>query len=88
MKHFQLKRLSAMSRCFVTSVAVLGFSAQGFAAMTSYAPVSITKPFADTMKQDIENKPALMKKHRKLLNERYDLSEKVDESSTMSGGKP
>jgi len=87
-KYNQYKRISLLSRYLIVSFTVLGFTSQGFAAATSYAPVSITKPLADTMKEDIANKPALMKKHKKLLNERYNLSEKVDPNATMSGGKP
>jgi hypothetical protein len=55
---------------------------------TSYAPVSITKTFSEMMKEDIKNKSSLMSKHKKLLNARYNLSEKVDNNVTMSGGKP
>jgi cytochrome c peroxidase len=70
------------------SVCALAVAGQGFAAETSYAPVSITQPFTETMKQDTANKPALMKKHNRMLKQRYDLSEKVDANATMSGGKP
>ncbi|NOR56118.1 MAG: cytochrome B6 [Sulfurovum sp.] len=70
------------------SLCVLGLTSVAFAGDTSYSPVSITTPFSEMMKSDIKNKPALMKKHHKLLNERYNLSEKVDPKATMSGGKP
>ena len=69
-------------------LSLLGLSTQAFAGNTSYAPVSITTPFSKMMKDDIKNKPALMKKHQKILNDRYNLSEKVDTKATMSGGKP
>ena len=64
------------------------FSSQSLADMSSYAPVSITKSFSEIMTEDMNNKPALMAKHRELLNERYNFSEKVDSNVTMSGGKP
>ena len=70
------------------SLVGLGLTSTSFAKETSYAPVSITKTFAEIMKEDMQNKSALMKKHNKLINERYDLSEKVDSKVTMSGGKP
>lgn len=70
------------------SVTLMGFTGSSFAMESSYSPVSITKTFSEIMKEDVRNKSALMKKHRKLLNERYDLSEKVDRNVLMSGGKP
>jgi cytochrome c peroxidase len=73
---------------FLISLAGLGFTNASFAKETSYAPVSITKTFTEIMKEDKQNKSALMKKHLKLLNERYNLSEKIDSKATMSGGKP
>lgn len=88
MKHLYHKRLSPLTRSLAVGFAVLGTAGESVAVETSYAPVSITRSFADTMKQDIANKPALMNKHKKLLNERYVLSEKVDPEATMSGGKP
>ncbi len=57
-------------------------------AETSYAPVSITKTFEETRADDVKNKSALMKKHRKLIEDRYDLSGKTDRLAKMSGGKP
>lgn len=76
------------SRCLIASAVVLGFAGQAYAVSSSYAPVSITQSFADMKKADESNKSALMEKHNKLLNERYDLSENVDDSVTMTGGKP
>ncbi len=67
---------------------LLCFTTQSIAEMSSYAPVSISKSFNEIMTEDVQNKPALMAKHRKLLSERYDLSEKVNNNVTMSGGKP
>lgn len=70
------------------SFTVFGFTTPSCAKDTSYAPVSITKSFSEVMKEDTKNKSALMNKHNKLLNKRYNLSEKVDSTATMSGGKP
>ncbi len=69
-------------------LAAISFTYQSIARETSYSPVSLTKPFTEVMKEDKKNKSALMKKHQKLLNKRYNLSENVDKNATMSGGKP
>ena len=76
------------SLTLLISLSVLPFTSQSFARDSSYAPVSINKTFSEIKKEDVKNKSALMKKHNKLLKERYNLSEKVDEKVTMSGGKP
>ncbi len=74
--------------CLVFSLIVIGYTTPGCARDTSYAPVSITKTFSEMMKEDIQNKSSLMNKHKKLLKKRFNLSEKVDNNATMSGGKP
>lgn len=55
---------------------------------TSYAPVTITEPFEDTMARMKAAKPEVMKRHMDLLNERYDLSNNSAKDITMSRGKP
>lgn len=55
---------------------------------SSYSPVVETETFAETMKKDLAVKPDRMKRHMDLLNARYDLSKKVTDEVTMSGGKP
>lgn len=89
MKIFQFisRQISCRTGLFISSI-LLCIATQSFAGNTSYAPVSITKPFSEMMKEDVKNKPALMNKHMMLLKKRYDLSEKVDAKATMSGGKP
>lgn len=86
-KHFKLD-LYHLPIGFVVSVILLAVTTSVRAMDTSYAPVSITKTFSEIMKEDRQNKSALMNKHKQLLNERYDLSEKVNRKATMSGGKP
>jgi len=54
---------------------------------TSYSPVKITTPFADTMAKMKADKPAVMKKHEKLLQERYDLKNTPTKGVTMTRGK-
>jgi cytochrome c peroxidase len=54
---------------------------------TSYAPVDITKPFADTMAKMKVDKAAVMKKQEDLLQERYDLKNAPAQGVTMTRGK-
>lgn len=62
--------------CFFISLMILSITAPSYARDSSYAPVSISKTFSEIMKEDTRNKSALMRKHKKLLNSRYNLSEK------------
>ena len=78
---------SQFTHYLVISLVIFSFSTPSLAMDSSYAPVSITKTFSEIMKEDVKNKSALMNKHKKLLNQRYDLSEKTDSKATMSGGK-
>lgn len=55
---------------------------------SSYAPVVITEKLADTMARMKAQKPEIRARHMKLLDERYDLSDRPAEGVTMSGGKP
>lgn len=57
------------------------------AVKTSYAPVTITESFEDTMARMKAAKPEVMKRHMDLLNERYDLSDNPAKDVTMSRGK-
>jgi len=54
---------------------------------TSYSPV-IEEPFEKVLANDKAQKDGVMKRHLKLLNDRYDLSRKVSSDVTMSNGKP
>ena len=54
---------------------------------TSYSPVKITKPFADTMAMMKADKAAVMKKHARLLEERYDLKDASAQGVIMTRGK-
>lgn len=88
MKSTRMKSWFTYSQCFFVGVVAASFIGKSLAVDTSYSPVSITKSFAVIKKEDVNNKPALMEKHTKLLNDRYDLSGNVDSKVTMSGGKP
>ncbi len=54
---------------------------------SSYMPVMVTDSFESVRERDIAEKPEVMRKHIKLLRERYDLSGKTDPKAKMSGGK-
>ena len=54
----------------------------------SYAPVVVSEKFDDVVKRMKAEKPAIEAAHQKLLDERYDLSDKPAKDVTMSRGKP
>lgn len=55
---------------------------------TSYAPVALHESFEATMKRMAEAKPGMTIRHQRLLEQRYDLSDRPAKGVTMSGGKP
>ncbi len=55
---------------------------------TSYAPVAMAEPFHELVRRMSAAKPIVMRKHRELLEERYDLSNRPARGVTMSRGKP
>jgi cytochrome c peroxidase len=55
---------------------------------TSYAPVDIKEDFTKTMARMKADKPGIMARQKELLNQRYDLSNRLAKGVTMSGGKP
>jgi cytochrome c peroxidase len=54
---------------------------------SSFMPV-IEEPFDVVMKRDKANKPSVMAAARRLLDERYDLTRRVDDNTKMTRGKP
>lgn len=62
--------------------------AAGAKPPTSYAPVVITEPFADIVKRMKADKPAVLRRQKALLGERYDLANRAAAGVTMSRGKP
>src|SRR6266446_5543154 len=54
---------------------------------SSFTPV-VEEPFDLVRARDKAAKAAVMAAHRKLLEERYDLTRRVDESVRMTRGKP
>ncbi len=55
---------------------------------TSYGPVAIQESFASIMNRLKASKADVMARHRQLLEERYDLSNRPAPGVTMSRGKP
>lgn len=55
---------------------------------SSFAPTSVSEPFAVTMESDIARKPQVMQEHMDYLNARFDLAKHVTSQVTMSRGKP
>lgn len=69
------------------AVAVACVAYAGGQTATSYSPIAITKPFADTMAKMKADRPAVMKKHQALLRERYDLRKDPAKGVSMTRGK-
>jgi cytochrome c peroxidase len=55
---------------------------------TSYAPVVMQEAFDKTVARMTAAKPAIMERQMRLLEERYDLSDRPAKGVTMSRGKP
>ena len=70
------------------TVAVLALGMRVSLADSSYMPVVIQEDFAKTLSRKQADKPKIAAKHKKLLEERYDLADRPAQGVTMSGGKP
>src|ERR671914_460703 len=55
---------------------------------SSFSPVVITEPFAATMARMKRAEAEVVRRQMQLLNERYDLSKRVDNNVKMTRGKP
>jgi cytochrome c peroxidase len=96
-KPYQEGVIAMKEKFFTTAIILLCMTAFACAAFstahaadnkaTSYSPVVITKPFADTMAKMKADKPAVMQKHEALLQERYDLKNAPVQGVTMTRGK-
>ena len=91
----QNQRTSALMAVSGIFVAALIFSTEAMAedkkptpVPSSYAPV-VDKETFETLKARMEAaKPDVMARQKKLLNERYDLSDRQAKGTTMTNGKP
>ncbi len=75
-----------------SSILLLGAVFAGLEAAaggpTSYAPVVVNEDFATVMQRMKAAKPDIQRRHRELLERRYDLGDRPNRAVTMSGGKP
>lgn len=55
---------------------------------SSYMPVDLKEDFQSVVKRMKDAKAGIMQKHKELLNQRYDLSNKPSSTVNMTGGKP
>ncbi len=88
-----MKRKRPLIGVFLVCTVLITAAAPGIAcgaekAASSYAPVVITKPFSESMAVMKDEKSDVMKRQEKLLDQRYDLSNRPAKDVTMSGGKP
>ncbi|MCK6550791.1 hypothetical protein L6R52_33445, partial [Myxococcota bacterium] len=61
---------------------------RGVRGRTSYVPVAITEDFPAIMARMVQAKPEILKRQQRLLEERYDLSNRPAPGVTMSRSKP
>jgi cytochrome c peroxidase len=80
--------LIAVSLLAVTAVLLVTDAARAQQQrQSSFSPV-VEEPFDVVRARDKANKPSVMAEHQRLLEARYDLSRRVDESVKMTRGKP
>jgi cytochrome c peroxidase len=80
--------LIAVSLLAVTAVLLVTDAARAQQQrQSSFSPV-VEEPFDVVRARDKANKPGVMAEHQRLLEARYDLSRRVDESVKMTRGKP
>jgi len=83
------RALWGVTMLFVVSLVALGAvtAQEDGDQRSSYSPVRITEAFSSIMARMAAAKPAVMKRHMDLLNERYDLTDRPAAGVTMSAGK-
>jgi len=64
-----------------------GFGCAALAETSSYMPVKIEEPLAQTQQRMEQAKPGIMQSHREFLEERYDLADRPADGVTMTRGK-
>jgi len=78
-----------LSLCLTASGLIAQLAAQTppMKGQTSYAPVAGTKPLEQVIKEMSAAKDRVLETHRRLLESRYDLSDRPDAAARMSRGK-
>lgn len=77
---------AAWAAAFLAVAAPAAFAADPLPADLTYRALP-TLPFSDVRKNDEAQKPAVMQRHRALLEQRYDLSDRPLPGVLMSGGR-
>jgi cytochrome c peroxidase len=80
--------MPVVMKLFLCAGAAFAATAVAADQPTSYAPVAIKEDFATTQKRMEAAKPAIEQRQQKLLEERYDLSNRPAKGVSMSRGKP
>ncbi|MCX2779411.1 hypothetical protein [Microbulbifer thermotolerans] len=80
---------TALARILLTGITAISLPvlAQMAAPPSSYMPVVDKESFNTTLKRMRAEKSDIIKRHKTLLNQRYDLSNRPVQGVTMSGGK-
>ncbi|MCX2782385.1 hypothetical protein OQJ46_05180 [Microbulbifer thermotolerans] len=80
---------TALARMLLTGITAISLPvlAQMAAPPSSYMPVVDKESFNTTLKRMRAEKSDIIKRHKTLLNQRYDLSNRPVQGVTMSGGK-
>ena len=81
---FRFKRVAALLLGLLSMAAFVAVSYAG----DSYSPVTGIEPIGKVIAHDTAVKDKMMKRHKNLLDERYDLGKNVTKEVTMSRGKP
>jgi cytochrome c peroxidase len=71
----------------MTALGIVTVLPAGAEQETSYAPVALKESFSDTQNRMKGEKPKVMERHKRLLEERYDLADRPARGVKMSSGK-
>ena len=88
MSETQWKRIIVPGAACALAVLSLGLLMAQQKSRTSYSPIAIQERFDSIMTRMSAAKAGVMEEHMRLLEERYDLSDRAAKDVTMSRGKP
>lgn len=83
-----MPRLQMSWRAFAVPLIAAACTASAADVPNSYLPVNDREPFEAVVERMQKEKPEVAQRHRALLEQRYDLSNRPHPELTMSGGKP
>ncbi|MCK8602959.1 hypothetical protein [Desulfoferrobacter suflitae] len=87
MKSTRIRKRWMLSGVFLLILAATCWVYADQAVTSSYSPVVMKEPFADTVARMKAAKPEVMQRQMELLNERYDLADRPAKEVMMSGGR-